>query len=152
MTSKRKIQSNRANAVLSTGPKTASGKSVASRNAYKHGLAAHSSGSSAESRQDLATSLLIQGHACDIVQAEVIAEAELHLIRIRKVRADIINAAIWTLHVCHPTSSNTVAFSDYSVLQAILTVLPDLERTERYERRCLSRRRRATRNLYGASI
>jgi hypothetical protein len=49
-------------------------------------------------------------------------------------------------------SSNAAALSDCSALQAFVTVLPALERIERYERRALSRKRRATRNLYGASI
>jgi hypothetical protein len=146
MNSERKVQTNRKNAALSTGPKTASGKSIARRNAYRHGLAAHSSSSSVICHE-LAQNLLIQGHACDLMQAEIIAEAELHLIRIRKTKADMINAAMSARHGCN-SDSGTAA----SALQAFVTVLPALERIERYERRALSRRRRATRNLYGASI
>jgi hypothetical protein len=146
MNSERKVQTNRKNAALSTGPKTASGKSIARRNAYRHGLAAQSSSSSIICHE-LARNLLIQGHACDLMQAEIIAEAELHLIRIRKTKADMINAAMSARHGCN-SDSGTAA----SALQAFVTVLPALERIERYERRALSRRRRATRNLYGASI
>ena len=40
MTSQAKILANRRNARKSRGPRTAAGKSIASRNAYRHGLAA----------------------------------------------------------------------------------------------------------------
>ena len=40
MTSEKKIQSNRSNALRSTGPRTAAGKSIVSGNAVKHGLCA----------------------------------------------------------------------------------------------------------------
>ena len=40
MTSKKKIQSNRQNALKSTGPTTAEGKAIVSKNAVKHGLCA----------------------------------------------------------------------------------------------------------------
>ena len=38
MATERQIAANRANALRSTGPKTAAGKSKSSRNAYRHGL------------------------------------------------------------------------------------------------------------------
>lgn len=40
MTSPRQIEANRANAKLSTGPKSSEGKSIAAKNAIKHGLLA----------------------------------------------------------------------------------------------------------------
>jgi hypothetical protein len=40
MTSVRKIEANRRNSRKSCGPRTAAGKSIASRNAFRHGLAA----------------------------------------------------------------------------------------------------------------
>ena len=40
MTSVRKIEANRRNSRKSCGPRTAAGKSIASRNALRHGLAA----------------------------------------------------------------------------------------------------------------
>ena len=55
MTTARQITANQQNAKLSTGPRTAEGKAIASRNALKHGL--------------LATSALLPGENADVFNA-----------------------------------------------------------------------------------
>ena len=42
MTTLKKIEANKANAALSTGPKTPEGKTISCRNSLKHGLLAQS--------------------------------------------------------------------------------------------------------------
>jgi hypothetical protein len=80
----------------------------------------------------------------------IIAEAELDLLRIRDVRAKMINEAIagCGLSVANENSASGVR----SDLASFLRALPLLEKLERYERRALSRRRRATKQMYGESI
>ncbi len=96
MSSGRKIAANKANAARSTGPKTATGKTVASGNAYKHGFAASMVDNAGRRSQveNLARELVLaQSGPCRREQY-IIAEAELDLLRIRDVRAKIINEAI----------------------------------------------------------
>lgn len=148
----RKIAANKANAARSTGPKTASGKTTASGNAYKYGLAARLVDDAARRSQveNLARKLVLaQSGPCRREQY-IIAEAELDLLRIRDVRAKIINEAIAG---CGLSVANENSVSGMrSDLASFLRALPLLEKLERYERRALSRRRRATKQMYGESI
>ena len=52
MTSYRKIEANRRNALKSTGPKTEAGKQVSRRNAVRHGLTAETVLSALEDAED----------------------------------------------------------------------------------------------------
>ena len=88
----KQIAANRANAQKSTGPKTAAGRLKSSRNAFRHGL-------SLPLRLDLATSetagaiarLLTPDQSDEekLTAATEVAQAQLELIRIRKVRAKL---------------------------------------------------------------
>jgi hypothetical protein len=130
MTSERKISSNRLNAKNSTGPRSVSGRLQSSRNAFRHGLAVDIA-SLQEFQEDIdRLAIAIQqdgaGEISD-ASAQDAAEAELDLLRIRRVRAIHLQARI----------ESTDQF-----------MLPDeldtqLDSLERYERRAMSRRKRA---------
>lgn len=127
MTSDRKLATNQKNAKKSTGPKSAVGKSRAARNALSHGLAIPV-GNIAALRSDIKTLALRiaranGGNAITELSCQA-AEAQLEILRIRKARAAIF--AIET----NPDE---------------LTIR--LARLERYERRALSRRKRAFRSM-----
>ena len=120
MTSDSQAAANRANAKKSTGPRTRGGKARASRNALRHGLWAGSGeGGLAEEIERLAQAIC--RHDAESVgyrQALIIAESFVDITRIRAHRVQRLHLA-----------------------------LPEILRLERYERRALSRRRRAIRRL-----
>jgi hypothetical protein len=87
MTSNRKIQANRSNARKSCGPRTAAGRSIASRNALRHGLAALTHRAPAPSAEIEQFARALCGNDSDPVlfaQAVKIAENEMLLQAIRK--------------------------------------------------------------------
>jgi hypothetical protein len=121
MTSDAQAAANRGNAKKSTGPRTQGGKASVSRNALRHGLYAAGSNETglAEKIERLAKSIC--RHDADSVsyqQALIIAESFVDIARVRVHRVQRLHLA-----------------------------LPDILRLERYERRALSRRRRAIRRL-----
>jgi hypothetical protein len=89
MTLSNRVRANRANARQSTGPKTAAGKARVAGNAVQHGLAVP-----VTSDQNLAGEIerwtrFIAGHHASPARTEAarrIAEAEVDIIRIRRVR------------------------------------------------------------------
>ena len=93
MTSEAKAAANRRNAKRSTGPRTASGKARASRNAFRHGL-------SIAMRTDLTDilevseyfrSLMGEFGGADREQAVRAAEGQAELLRVRHIKATLIN-------------------------------------------------------------
>jgi hypothetical protein len=166
MTSKRKLAANRRNAANSTGPNTVDGKARASRNAYKHGLAVRFLNDPAISAkvEQLARSIAgKRSQPYELMQARIIAEAELDVIRVRAIRATIINSAAESLSAQSLAEEaapepHTVAALPVSQLQSedvlhgLLRTLPQVEKLERYERRALSRRRQAVRQMYKSSM
>jgi hypothetical protein len=131
MTSERKAISNRKNAQNSTGPRSELGRRHSSRNALRHGLAIAigSDPSFSKDIEALATTLE-RGSGGQIVGefARQVAEAELDLLRIRKLKAARFNTVF---------DNPEARLGDYSELSEALKQL------ERYERRAFSRRRRA---------
>lgn len=131
MSSDQKISANRKNAKHSTGPRSEEGRRKVRRNAFRHGLAI-------EVAFDPYFQLAIEATAKAILSAcaqgttmafaRHLAEAEVDLIRIRKVRAALFNAHYEKLDL-QP--------HNYTELNYNLTKL------ERYERRAFSRRKRA---------
>ena len=136
MTSIARIAANRANSRKSTGPKTAAGKARVSRNARRHGLSRplFCEGAFTPHAELLARQIAGED-ACGerLALARNIAAAQLDLARIRIAKRDLQDAANFgTADDKHPC--------DWSVL-------PQLERLDRYEQRVFTRRRRAIREF-----
>jgi hypothetical protein len=131
MTSGRKTVSNRLNAKKSTGPRSASGRLQSSRNAFRHGLAVDIA-SLHEFQEDIDQLAIAikQDRAAEISDASArdAAEAELDLLRIRRVRAMFLQVRI---------EEGADPSIDPNELDKRLDSL------ERYERRAMSRRKRA---------
>ena len=136
MPSDRQIAANRNNAKKSTGPRSDAGRAASRRNARRHGLAISVGTDPAfqDEIEKLAKTLsLSRGVQHVDERAREAAEAELDLLRIRKVRA-------WVLETFYfagngGTSSNLAEMND------------KLVKLERYERRAFSRRNRALREM-----
>ena len=89
MMSERKQRSNRANARLSTGPKTAKGKARASKNARRHGLnlPVLRDPSLAKEVETMACRIAGEGASGELLaRARAIAEAQIDLQRVRLYR------------------------------------------------------------------
>jgi hypothetical protein len=110
-----RLIANRANAARSTGPRTRQGKARASRNALRHGLAARARADDAGDIRRVAGLMCDPGNLPAHDLAVTIAECCLLIARIRRARAAALER---------------MALDEMSAL-------------ERYERRALSRRRRA---------
>lgn len=135
MPSDRKIDANRQNAKNSTGPRSEEGRRKIRRNAFRHGLAIDVAFDpyfhrAIEAMAKTIVSTCAQGTT--IAFARHLAEAEVDLIRIRKVRTALFNAHYEKLDV-QP--------HDYIELDG------NLAKLERYERRAFSRRKRALRAI-----
>jgi hypothetical protein len=134
MTSDRKIESNRKNAQRSTGPRSEAGQRRSRRNALRHGLAI-AIGSDPSFSDDIRrlASILARGNRGQKIGefAHQAAEAEIDLLRIRKIRASRFNAIL----------GNSETKLDHSELNE------ELAKLERYERRAFSRRKRAFRAI-----
>src|SRR3974377_1335343 len=101
MTSLRKIQTNRANALTSTGPRTARGKARVGRNARRHGLSLFVFADPALSEQVEAVARESAGAPTndDIYQlARRVAEAQIDLQRVRYGRHQLLSDALANPH------------------------------------------------------
>jgi hypothetical protein len=91
MASERQIAANRANARKSAGPRSASGKTRASRNALKHGLTTPMSGAAfAREVEALARQMTSPDDGFAMVPARAAAEAQLELARVQRVKIAVI--------------------------------------------------------------
>lgn len=127
MTTEKQIAANRANAARSTGPRTAAGRLKSSRNAYRHGLSCPSPLDPATSAQvDAITQVLIDDGASETSAAEF-ARAQLELLRIRAIRAELMKEA-------------DIKLGNPQELRRLMAL-------DRYERVAHTKGRRAARNL-----
>jgi hypothetical protein len=175
MASERQIAANRRNARNSTGPRCGAGKKRASRNAYRHGLTLSVISTTAVAKQLDKLVRKIAGDSKDAMvleRARAIAQAELDLARVRRVKVALIERAsafgeldppqafssvtqiIRLLNAIdrgrvpsfpEPVDSSATMPSqepDRSA-EAIRRVLPELRKLDRYERRAAAQRERA---------
>jgi hypothetical protein len=131
MTSGRKIAANRKNAKKSTGPRSAAGRATSRHNARRHGLAT-GIGSDPALRDDIEilAKLLAAGRENIGEFAREAAEAQLDLMRIRRIRAGLYAR---------------MRFFDAASTEDLRALAEQFARLERYERRAFSRRKRALR-------
>jgi hypothetical protein len=135
MTTDRKIASNRKNAKKSTGPRSEDGRRRSRANALRHGLAiAIGSDPSFSSEIETLAVTLELGSGKQTVGdfARQFAEAEIDLLRVRKIRASQFKAIIGN------PDARPEAHSQLN---------ENLAKLERYERRAYSRRKRALREM-----
>jgi len=170
MASERRQQANQNNAKRSTGPRTAPGKLRAKHNAQRHGLATKQVALPKVQRMAKA----ICGKDASRLQYEEalkVAESQFMLQAVRDARL----ATIKRMMITAPTAKEQTADSGGPLLEgegqagseeqasqeneeqenivaAVVRALPELARYDRYERRALSRQRRAIRNFVATSI
>jgi hypothetical protein len=121
------VAANRANARKSTGPRTAAGKARARVNARRHGFRAHAlDAPDTDGEVDRIVAALC-GDDCDPVlraQAVIIADAQRVIRRIRMAR-------------------RSAGLNEADDLAGVAGTIAETAILDRYERRALSRRRRA---------
>lgn len=137
MISQKKLQANRDNARHSTGPKSPAGKARSARNARRHGLAipARSDPAFAADIESLARAIAgAEASAANMALAREIAEAQIDLIRVQHVRLEVLSA-VPSFAAGRAGHMTTINLNPGSTIAAF----------DRYERRCLSRRKTAIR-------
>jgi hypothetical protein len=158
MASHRQITANRRNAQRSTGPRTAAAKARTARNARWHGLAiplARDPAASVEVERLAAALVGGSPNPARVEQARIAAEAEFELRRVRAHRKSVLNRRSAELAARRDDGnecSEPPTFDRSVQASAFAAALPELESLARYERRALSRRRRAMRWLMYTSI
>lgn len=144
MASERKITANQNNARASTGPRTARGKAKAARNSRKHGLSLPVQADPAFHKELYEFGKLIAGDSASaelIEPACRIAAAQLDLVRIRRMRNALLSDAASILFGADSTEGSPANRLPVGEIIKRLTPL------DRYERRALSRRKKAIRDF-----
>ena len=133
MATEKQIAANRANAKLSTGPKTVAGKQRSSGNAFRHGLSQSklSDPSSIAEANAIAGVLVAEQESADrLTSVKDFAYAQVELVRIQAIRFK--------------------SWAEIDLNKDLERNTKDLKRLaslDRYERYALTKRRRASRKL-----
>ena len=130
MATERQIAANQRNAKRSTGPRTMAGKKMSSRNSYKHGLSlALEPDGATRNQMELLVREAAGPEASDerLEAARDYATAYYDIGRVRGVRTEML--------------------SDLNLAKATPEQLDDLIAIDRYDRRALTRQRRAATRL-----
>jgi hypothetical protein len=154
MASPRKVIANRENARRSTGPRTLASKARAAQNSMRHGLSVSLVRAPEMSSEIGRLAVALAGSRRDpgaLEQARIAAEGELELQRVRAYRKFLLDEK--TAEIAPPCApgaagenrdTSVSAKANYEqTARAVARVLPELAALERYEKRALSRRRRA---------
>jgi hypothetical protein len=145
MTSVARIAANRKNGACGGGPRTATGKARSSRNALRHGLTVNILHDSAVRPEAEELAEAIAGpnvNSARLAEARTIAEALVVLFRIRDAQVKLMDSAC-PAPLMAPEVTGQEAFS----AEALQEVLPQLARWHDYERKVLSRLKRAMREF-----
>ena len=125
MATEKQIAANRRNAQRSTGPRSAAGKSISSRNAFRHGLSLPANDDTAKDMIDRLARTIIEEErgAFELADANEWAAAQWDLYRVKKIRRTL--------------------FADLDLGNASPEQLQLFIATDRYDSRARTRRRRA---------
>ena len=131
-----------------TGPRTVAGKKRASGNARRHGLSL-SAGKDPDLSPDVErlASAIAGPDEARLAHARVIAEAGFDLRRVRSARLALLDPARAARSAAETGGKIIPATVDPKEMETILEKLPQVLRLDRYERRAMSRRKRALRAL-----
>ena len=177
MTLAPRILANRRNAKKSTGPRTEAGKRRVARNAIRHGLAAAVGMLPDASGEIAALANEIAGNAIDPVKRELarrVAEAQFEATRARQARHDLVRPPVhpngpdgeglrrdargalsendpnlqdrWLAAGIRLSKPNDLT-AEHLLPETIVELADELRRIDRYERRALSRRKKAIRDF-----
>jgi hypothetical protein len=163
MISKLKGAATRKQPCRSTGPRKSASKGCANRNARRHGLAVPIRRAPGVLAEIDRLAMILAGSRREpaaLEQARIAAAAELELLRVRAYRQFVIeNKTAQAVPHHRPAvlddKRDPSASEDLNQEQnasAIAGVLPDLAALDRYEKRALSRRKRAMRWLMYTTV
>lgn len=142
--SPRQLSANRANAKLSTGPKTAAGKKASRHNALRHGLSPLALGSGPlEGRYRALAAALTAGDVGAAAAAQHVAWCRFELARVEGARQYLITNSAIDLDAENP-GYNVEVLEGF----AFVVVADQLVKLLRYERRIRSRMRKAMRSCH----